>query len=111
MSNVGQIERKAQEKVIKLFQASLGYQYLGNWEYRDGNANVEVELLTQNLQERGYEDNLISKAILKLTSDASLGGGRDLSEANQDVYRLLRYGVHVKPGIGKNPRSDERHDG
>src|SRR5262249_35792866 len=22
--------------------------------------------------------------------------------ANQDVYRLLRYGVHVKPGIGEN---------
>src|ERR1019366_2374578 len=42
------------------------------------------------------------KAILKLTSDASLGGGRDLYEANQDVYGLLRYGVHVKPGIGEN---------
>src|SRR3546814_10193795 len=41
-------------------------------------------------------------AILKLTSDASLGGGRDLYEANQDVYRLRRYGVHVKPGIGEN---------
>ena len=102
MSNVGQIERKAQQKVIKLFTEHLGYEYLGNWEYRDDNSNVEIELLTQNLKARGYDDNLISKAVLKLTSDVSLGGGRDLYEANQDVYRLLRYGVHVKPGIGEN---------
>lgn len=102
MSNVGQIERKAQEKVIKLFTEQLGYEYQGNWEYRADNSNVEIELLTQNLKARGYDDNLINKAILKLTSDASLGGGRDLYEANQDVYRLLRYGVHVKPGIGEN---------
>jgi type I restriction enzyme R subunit len=102
MSNVGQVERKAQEKVIKLFTEHLGYEYLGNWEYREGTSNVEVELLTQNLKARGYDDNLISKAILKLTSDASLGGGRNLYEANQDVYRLLRYGVKVKAGIGEN---------
>ncbi len=102
MSNVGQIERRAQENLTGLFSKLLDYEYLGNWEYREGNANIEVELLTQNLKARGYDDNLISKAILKLTSDASLGGGRDLYEANQDVYRLLRYGVHVRPGIGKH---------
>ncbi|HEY1831357.1 MAG TPA: type I restriction endonuclease subunit R [Acidimicrobiales bacterium] len=102
MSDVGQIERKTQNKVINLFHVQLGYDYLGNWESRESNSNVEIEQLTQNLKARGYEDNLISKAILKLVSDASLGGGRDLYEANQDVYRLLRYGVHVKPGIGEN---------
>lgn len=102
MSNVGQIERKAQEKVIKLFEEYLGFVPLGNWEYREGNSNVEVDLLTQNLKARGYDDNLIIKAIDKLKREASLGGGRDLYEANKDVYRLLRYGVHVKPGIGEN---------
>ena len=45
MSDVGQIERKAQQKVIKLFTEQLGYRYLGNWEYRDGNSNIEAELL------------------------------------------------------------------
>ena len=34
----------------------LGYRYLGNWEYRAGNANVEIELLTRNLQARGYSE-------------------------------------------------------
>lgn len=102
MSNVGQIERKTQDRLAVLFAKSLGYEHLGSWEYREDNSNVEVELLTQNLRQRGYSDNLINKAIDKLKSDASLGGGRDLYEANRDVYRLLRYGVHVQPGVGEN---------
>ncbi|MGH3835000.1 MAG: type I restriction endonuclease subunit R [Pseudonocardiaceae bacterium] len=101
MSNVGQIERKAQDRVVDLFRDSLGYKYLGNWEYRESNSSVEVELLAQNLRARGYDDALINKAIDKLRSDASLGGGRDLYEANRDVYGLLRYGVKVKPGVGE----------
>ena len=101
MSNVGQPERKAQDRVIELFRDSLDYEYLGNWAHRGGNSNVEVELLTQNLRARGYSDNLINKAVDKLKSDASLGGGRDLYEANRDVYGLLRYGVKVKPGVGE----------
>ncbi|MGA5413288.1 type I restriction endonuclease subunit R [Streptomyces pseudogriseolus] len=101
MSNVGQPERKAQDRVIELFRGSLGYEYLGNWEYRQRNSNVEVGLLAQNLRARGYDDNLINKAIDRLRSDASLGGGRDLYEANRDVYGLLRYGVKVKPGVGE----------
>ena len=100
MTDVGQKERKAQERVIKLLCDRLSYRYLGNWEQRDNNANVEVDLLTQNLKARGYSDNLINRAIAKLQSDASLGGGRHLYEANHDVYGLLRYGVKVKPGVG-----------
>ena len=101
MSDVGQPERMAQDRIVALFRDSLGYDYLGNWEYRSANSNVEVELLTQNLRARGYSDNLINKAIDKLKSDASLGGGRDLYKANRDVYGLLRYGVKVKPGVGE----------
>ncbi|MFF5498945.1 type I restriction endonuclease subunit R [Streptomyces aquilus] len=101
MSNVGQPERKTQDRVIELFRDSLGYEYLGNWGYRAANSNVDVELLAQNLRARGYSGSLINKAIDKLKSDASLGGGRDLYEANRDVYGLLRYGVKVKPGVGE----------
>lgn len=101
LSNVGQIERKAQERIVKLFSDNLHYDYLGNWEYREGNSNVEGELLKANLKARGYDDNLINRAIDRLKSDASLGGGRDLYEANSDVYRLLRYGAKVRPGVGE----------
>ncbi|MDH6242701.1 type I restriction endonuclease subunit R [Mycobacterium sp. OTB74] len=101
MSTVGQLERRTQDRVVGLFRDSLGFDYLGNWETRGG-SNVEVDLLTQNLRARGYSDSLINKAIDKLKSDASLGGGRDLYEANRDVYGLLRYGVKVKAGVGEH---------
>jgi type I restriction enzyme R subunit len=101
VSDVGQIERLAQKRVVKLFQEQLGYDYLGNWEYRDGNSNVEVELLTQNLRARGYDDNLITRTLDQLSKAASVGAGHDLYEANRDVYGLLRYGVKVKPGVGE----------
>jgi type I restriction enzyme R subunit len=100
MSDVGQPERRTQERVIKLLRKRLDFDYLGNWEHRE-NSNVEVDLLGQNLKARGYDDNLISRATDRLKSETSLGGGRDLYEANRDVYVLLRYGVHVKPGVGE----------
>lgn len=101
MSDVGQIERKAQERVVKLFQEQLGYEYLGNWEYREGNSNIETDLLVQNLKARGYNDNLITRTLDQLGKAASVGTGHDLYEANRDVYQLLRYGVKVKPGVGE----------
>jgi type I restriction enzyme, R subunit len=101
MSNVGQIERKTQDSVVRLLTETLEYDYLGDWEYREGNSNIEVDLLTANLRARGYSDPLINRTLDRLKSDASLGGGRNLYEANRDVYSLLRYGVKVKPGVGE----------
>ena len=101
MSNVGQIERKAQDRVVALFRDQLGYEYLGNWEYRDGNSNMETDLLVQNLKARGYNDNLITRTLDQLGKAASVGAGHDLYDANRDVYQLLRYGVKVKPGVGE----------
>jgi type I restriction enzyme R subunit len=101
MTNVGQIERKTHDRVVKLFAQSLGYEYLGNWEARDGTSNVDLQLLEMNLEARRYGAIQIGKAVDRLKKDASLGGGRDLYEANRDVYNLLRYGVKVKSGIGE----------
>jgi type I restriction enzyme R subunit len=101
MSNVGQIERKTQDRVIELFRDRLGFDYLDNWEQREGNSNVEVQLLEMKLEALGYGAIQISKAVERLRKDASLGGGRDLYEANRDVYDLLRYGVKIKPGVGE----------
>ena len=100
MSNVGQVERRAQDRVIELFRDVLGYDYLGNWQDREGNSNVERQVLELSLEKRGYGAVHISRAVERLNSEASLGGGRDLYEANRDVYGLLRYGVKVKPEAG-----------
>lgn len=101
MSDVGQIERKAQDRVVGLFRDQLAFEYLGNWEYREGNSNIEADLLVQNLTARGYDDNLINRTLDQLGKAASVGAGHDLYEANRDVYQLLRYGVKVKPGVGE----------
>lgn len=101
MSDVGQIERMAQDRVVQLFQDKLGYEYLGNWEYRESNSNLEIGRLTQNLRARGYDENLITRTLDQLGKAASVGAGHDLYEANRDVYQLLRYGAKVRPGVGK----------
>jgi type I restriction enzyme R subunit len=41
MPSVGQIERKTQQRVVKLFREQFGYAYLGDWTEREGNANIE----------------------------------------------------------------------
>lgn len=101
MSDVGQVERKAQKRVVALFRDELGYDYLGNWGHREGNSNVETELLVQHLRARGYDDKLINRALDQVGKAASVGAGHDLYEANKDVYGLLRYGVKVRPGVGE----------
>ena len=45
--NVGQIERKTQDRIVKFFQKELGYTFLGNWEERQDNCNIEKELITK----------------------------------------------------------------
>lgn len=105
MSEVGQSERKTQNRVVGLFRDQLEYEYLGNWGYREGNSNVEIELLVTNLRARGYSDDLINRALDRLAKAASVGAGHGLYEANRDVYELLRYGVHVKPGAGEQTKT------
>ena len=51
MNKVGQKERLTQNRLIKLFQDQLDYTYLGNWEERENNSNIEEELLTKHLKE------------------------------------------------------------
>lgn len=99
MSDVGQPERKTQNRAIKLFQEQLGYEYGGKWEDRAGNSNIEEGLLRQNLLARGYDEVVITRAINDLHKAAAVGGARSLYDANHAVYDLLRYGVKVKRGV------------
>ncbi len=101
MSDVGQPERKTQDRVVRLLKEQLDYEYLGNWKDRAGTSNIEAALLAQNLRVRGYDENLINKAINSLKKAAAIGAGRGLYEANRDVYGMLRYGAKVKPGAGE----------
>jgi len=101
-TSIGQIEHQTQQRVVKLFRETLGYAYLGDWEERAGNRNIETERLRAFLKNKqGCDDGLITKAI-HLLERAAGDTSKSLYDRNQEVYGLLRYGVKVKPDAGEN---------
>ena len=105
MSNVGQLERETQNRVVRFFQNELGYDYLGNWQDREGNRNIEADVLEAWLQQRGVSPALINRALRQLDAAAALGEGKQLYYANKEVYRLLRYGVKDKESAGEQKQT------
>ena len=101
MSTVGQIEKKTQQRVVKLFCDQLGYDYLGDWTDREGNSNIEGDLLRTFLREKQrYNELLITRAVYlleKVAGDTS----KSLYDRNKEVYELLRYGVKVRAEVGE----------
>ncbi len=95
MSNIAQIERLTQNRIVKLFQEKLGYENLGNWEERTNNTNIEEELLKKYLAKAGYSVELSKRAIYHLQTEAR-NNDRNLYNNNKEVYKLLRYGTSVK---------------
>jgi len=104
MSTVGQAERRTQARVVDLFRETLGYEYLGNWSKRAGNANIEVGLLRDWLTKQHVPVNLIDRALYILGRAAG-DTSKSLYDRNREVYDLLRYGVHVKPDVGQNTKT------
>jgi len=98
---VGQIERRTQNRVVKLFNNVLKYTYLGNWEDRPNNSNIEEGIVRKYLSQKGYNEILISKALDKLRIAAN-NYNESLYTNNKNVYGLLRYGVKVKADVGEN---------
>lgn len=105
MSNVGQRERVTQDRVVDFFQKELKYDYLGNWEERGNNRNIEEAVLRNWLVSRKINPVLIEKAIRKIDTAAALGEGKKLYDANKEVYHLLRYGVKEKIGAGEQKKT------
>jgi len=101
---VGQLERKTQNRIVALFRDRMGYDYLGNWEEREGNSNVEEELLRTFLTRQGISERLIDRAIAELVRVAG-NQTATLYELNQEVYELLRYGIKVREELGENKKT------
>ena len=50
MSNVNELEIVTQDRILhKIFEEKLKYTYLGNFEDRENNSNIEEELLLKFL--------------------------------------------------------------
>lgn len=86
MSDIGKSERATQSRVISLFKNQLGYRYLGDWRDRDGNTNIEENLLADHLKNR-HSAAQIAAAIYKLQTEATnhtrnLYGNKNVSPSN-----------------------------
>lgn len=104
MSTVGQKERATQDRVVKLFCETLHYDYLGNWQDRAGNRNVEEAYLRGFLEKQGHDGAIIARTVHELNRVAG-DQTKGLYQVNKAVYGLLRYGVQVKPDVGENTQT------
>jgi len=109
MSTIGEAERKAQNRVISLVcgdksgnTGGLGWRYLGDWQKREGNANIEPDLLRSWLLKRNYVPEVVTQAIARLERESRMAGTK-LYEANKSFYDMLRYGVAIAPGPSEAP--------
>lgn len=98
---IGQPERHTQNRIVKLFQEQLQYDYLGNWEDRPNNQNIEEKHLRQFLEKQGQSQTLINRAIDKLRTTAN-NYNESLYTNNKNTYSLLRFGVDVLEDVGEN---------
>ena len=89
MSDIGKSERITQDRVIALLRDELGYRYLGDWTDREGNSNIEENLITSYLTEARYSPAQINTALYKLRAEAT-NTNRGLYANNQAVYSLRK---------------------
>ena len=78
MSTVGQIERATQNRVIMLLREQLGYTYLGNWEVRQGNSNIEERYVRRFLNVKGTMMSSLVKLYLNLTRWLAIRSGASM---------------------------------
>lgn len=104
MSDVGEIERRSQNRVAKLFQNTLGYKHLGFWDERPNNSNIEKDDLRDYLIRRGHSPVLADRAIQAL-DDAARDQSKSFYDLNYAVYEILRYGANVLDETGDHKKT------
>lgn len=99
-SHIGEPERPVQNRLLALFKEKLKYEYLGNYEYRTCNRNIERKLLFDYLMNtKKWSGDETKRAIAILEKEAYCTP-QNMQEKNEKVYSLLRYGVNVSPDVG-----------
>lgn len=100
MSGVNEKEIKTQERILhEIFEKKLGYTYLGNYEDRENNSNIEEDLLLNFLTKK-YSEEISKKAIAELKKIAH-NESKSLYEVNKEFYEVLKYGKGISLYVGE----------
>lgn len=100
MRNVNELEIITQDRILhKIFEEKLNYTYLGNFEDRENNSNIEEELLLKFLVKK-YLEEIAKKAIAELRKVAH-NETKSLYEVNKEVYNMLKYGTGITLYVGE----------
>ena len=108
MPKVNETERETQDRILKLFcdKENLNYIYAGNLHHQINKNIVENDLLAWLTSSKGGDWNEITakKAITELQKVAN-NLEQGLYKANQNVYSLLKFGIHIIDQAGKPART------
>lgn len=99
-SHIGEPERPVQNRLLALFKEKLKYEYLGNYEYRTCNRNIERKLLFDYLMSTKKWSGDEAKRAISILEKEAYCTPQNMQEKNEKVYSLLRYGVNVSPDVG-----------
>ena len=94
--SIGDSERATQDRVVDFFRNRdiLDYEYLGNLK-GEINKNIREDRLRAYLRLCGYKEKLIDGAVTELIRTAE-DMTHGLYIANQEIYRLLKYGAKIR---------------
>ncbi len=99
-SHIGEPERPVQNRLLALFKEKLKYEYLGNYEYRTYNRNIERKLLFDYLMSTKKWSGDEAKCAIAILEKEAYCTPQNMQEKNEKVYSLLRYGANVSPDVG-----------
>ena len=60
-----------------------------------------LENKPSGIPNKGYNNDIVSKAIYEVQKSSSLSSTKNLIDANQGGYVQLRYSVNVQPSTGE----------
>ena len=108
MTAIGEVEKRTQARVVKLFTApeaagGLGYTYLGDWTDNPQSTPVLEDRLRAFLAGR-YPESLVARAVREFATLAA-DRTKKLYDLNHEVYKLLRYGVKLAEERGGPKRT------
>ncbi len=103
MTNIGDNERKTQDRVMQFFQDRLCYTSLGNRKAFE-NSNIMQDTLYAWLIRQGHSEKAAGIAVDMLVREAA-NLQQGLYHANKEVYSLLKYGAKVREAAEQPPRT------